>query len=93
MFYPLITDENAQKPNFKMCCNTEYMCNYIKKYILAGQTFNVEKMAMLRERCLAYMLKNWASSRENLSPGFPKRRVSNQSPQLHRLAGKLKFRS
>ena len=33
----------------------------------------------------------WASSRENLSSGFPKKRVSNQSPQLQRLARKLKF--
>ena len=29
----------------------EYMCNYINKHML------VEKMVMLRERCLAYMLK------------------------------------
>ena len=28
----------------------------------------------------------WASSRENLSLGFPTKRVSNQSPQLQRLA-------
>ena len=33
----------------------------------------------------------WASSRENLSSGFPTKRVSNQSPQLQRLASKLKF--
>ena len=33
----------------------------------------------------------WASSRENLSSGFPTKRVSNQSPQLLRLARKLKF--
>ena len=30
----------------------------------------------------------WASSRENLSSGFPTKRVSNRSPQLAR---KLKF--
>ena len=34
-----------------------------------------------------------ASSRENLSSGFPTNRVSNQSPQLQRLARKLNFRS
>ena len=34
-----------------------------------------------------------ASSRENLSSGFPSKRVSNPSPQLRRLARKLKFRS
>ena len=33
----------------------------------------------------------WALSRENLSSGFPKKRVSNQSHQLQRLARKLKF--
>ena len=34
----------------------------------------------------------WASSQENLSSGFPTKRVSNQSPQLHRLASEFKFR-
>ena len=34
---------------------------------------------------------NWASSRENLSSGCPTKPVSNQSPQLQRLARKLKF--
>ena len=33
----------------------------------------------------------WASTRENLSSGFPKKGVSNQSPQLQGLARKLKF--
>ena len=33
----------------------------------------------------------WASSRENLSSGFPTKRDSNQFPQLQRLARKLKF--
>ena len=33
----------------------------------------------------------WAATRENLSSGFPSKRVSNPSPQLHRLARKLKF--
>ena len=34
---------------------------------------------------------NWVSSLENLSSGFPTKRVSNQSPQLQRLARKVKF--
>ena len=34
----------------------------------------------------------WAASQENLSSGFPTKRVSNQSPQLQRLASELKFR-
>ena len=33
----------------------------------------------------------WVSSRENLTLGLPTKRVSNQSPQLQRLARKLKF--
>ena len=35
--------------------------------------------------------KLWASSRQNLSSGFPTNRCSNQSPQLQRPARKLKF--
>ena len=34
----------------------------------------------------------WASTRQNLSSGLVKRRDSNQSPQLQRQDGKLKFR-
>ena len=33
----------------------------------------------------------WPRRRENLSSGFPPKRVSNQSPQLQRLARKFKF--
>ena len=33
----------------------------------------------------------WPRRRENLSSGFPPKLVSNQSPQLQRLARKLKF--
>ena len=36
-------------------------------------------------------LSIWASPQEDLSSGFPTKRVSNQSPQLQRLARKLKF--
>ena len=35
----------------------------------------------------------WASSRENLTSGFPIKPDSNRSPQLQRQARKLKFRS
>ena len=34
----------------------------------------------------------WASTRQNLSSGIPTKRDSNPSPQLQRLARKLKFR-
>ena len=36
--------------------------------------------------------KSWASTRQYLSPGFPTKRDSNQSPRLQRLARKLTFR-
>ena len=42
-----------------------------------------------RRKCTQY--DKWAPSRENLSSGFPSKRVSNRSPQLLRLARKLKF--
>ena len=35
---------------------------------------------------------NWATMLQNLFLGFPRKRDSNQSPQLQRLARKLKFR-
>ena len=40
-----------------------------------------------------YIIDNvkWASSRENLSSGFPTKRLLKQSPQLQILARKLKF--
>ena len=45
--------------------------------------------------CLLYDLDGtsfkWASSRQNLSSGFPTKRVSSQSPQLQRLARKNKI--
>ena len=34
----------------------------------------------------------WALTQQNLSSGFLKKRDLNQSPQLQRLARKLKFR-
>ena len=38
-----------------------------------------------------YLADKWASTRQNLSSGFNTKRDSNQSPQLQRLARKLKF--
>ena len=35
---------------------------------------------------------HWALTRENLSLGYPTKRDSNHSPQLHQIARKLKFR-
>ena len=59
--------------------------------------FNYASLAFCRDDQFAFhtfLLApdfNWASSRENLSSGFPTKRVSNRSPQLQRLARKLKF--
>ena len=39
-----------------------------------------------------YGVNKYASSPQNLSSGFPTKRDSNQSPQLQRLAKKIKFR-
>ena len=40
-----------------------------------------------------HMTIMWASTRQNLSSGFPKERDTNQSAQPQRLARKLKFHS
>ena len=48
--------------------------------------------SVIDTRPVACSNTNRASSRENLSSGFPTKRVSNQSPQLQRLARKMKFR-
>ena len=42
-------------------------------------------------RCFMEFLIIWASLRENLSLGCPTKQDSNQSPQLQRLARKLRF--
>ena len=46
---------------------------------------------ILWKRCSEKVSIIWALSGENLSSGCPTKRVSNQSPQLQRLARKLKF--
>ena len=67
----------------------------MKKKTLYKKNFGVDQPAYLcsvlsafADRCLD---SNWALSRENLSSGCPTKQVSNQSPQLQRLARKLKF--
>ena len=57
---------------------------------VGGGGLRVIKLFVL---CLESKVQNWASSRENLSSGFPTNLVSNQSLQLQRLARQLKFRS
>ena len=48
---------------------------------------------LIYEAVLAYKQLINGLLQENLSSGFPTKQVSNQSPQLQRLARKLKFRS
>ena len=45
----------------------------------------------LQQNTETYTAIKWASSRENLSSGFPTKRVTDQSPQLQRLARKFKI--
>ena len=52
-------------------------------------TCSYQKHQLKMDPRVAYYI--WAATRENLSSGFPTKRVSNQSPQLQRLARKLKF--
>ena len=59
---------------------------YCRSYIFSCHVVN--EGAKKGDYCIV-----WASSRENLSSGFPTKRASNQSLQLQRLARKLKFRS
>ena len=53
----------------------------------------LSKQKILQKNCYYNDLynDNWATSRENLSSGFPSKRVSNRSPQLQRISRKLKF--
>ena len=41
----------------------------------------------------SFIIVIWASRQQNLSSGFPTKRVSNQPLQLQKLARKLKFHS
>ena len=57
----------------------------------AWHYFEKFKMTLYDEKVLKIL--KWASSRQNLSSGFPTKPDSNQSPQLQRLARKLELRS
>ena len=46
---------------------------------------------MVYVEVIIWVNTKWASTRQNWSSGFLKKRHSNQSPQLQRLARKLKF--
>ena len=43
------------------------------------------------ESLSTFMLCRWATSRQNLSLGFPTKRDSKQCPKLQRLARKVEF--
>ena len=52
---------------------------------------SLQYLLILNEKPYLVTYTIWASTRENLSSGFPAKRDSNHSPQLQRLARKLKF--
>ena len=83
--------------------NTPYLRRYpiyqpfIQLFVLILTAIYIIQEGFLRINLLSNCVPicnvniNWASSRENLSSGFPTKRISNQSPQLQRLDRKLKF--
>ena len=66
-----------------LACLRQERYTYIKDLYIWQYPMNYENAATL--------VSTWALLRENLSSGFLTKRVSNQSPQLQRLAGNLKF--
>ena len=52
-----------------------------------GEEWNEKTSTVLQVRSLEI----WTSARQNLSSGLPTKRDSNRSPQLQRLARKMKF--
>ena len=78
--------ENSYRPSMNWARIFTY---HFKKnceiFAVTALLFNKEILGFLM------LVMKWASSQENLSLWFPTKRVSNQSPQLQRLAKKLKF--
>ena len=65
-----------------------YVCEQQRLCAFSVQT----RMCLRCSQCDENQNHNRASTRQNLSLGFPTKRCSNQSPQLQRPARKLKFR-
>ena len=65
----------------------------VRFYMLNGLAFLCTKPVVYVWSALEKQYQLSFGPRENLSSGFPTKRVSNQSLQLQRLARNLKFRS
>ena len=59
---------------------------------LINKLENYQKKILITNLIASNEHIRWATMRENLSSWFPTKRNSSQSPQLQRLARKLKFR-
>ena len=59
---------------------------FIFSSVLTKDKDKKKKKTLSKGKC---SIDIWASLRENLSLGFPTKQVSNQSPQLQRLARKF----
>ena len=63
----------------------------MSQFVLSSDEISIIMNFCSNENILAHFRVIWASMRQNLSSRFPTKRVSKQSPQLQRLARKLKF--
>ena len=72
--------------------NSNYGCPFVRSDVDPNCFQRYQKRIQFATMMLhASLALIWASSRENLSSGFPKKQVSYQSPQLQRLARKSKI--
>ena len=85
----MITSLNFQFPNFELICMEKYIHlssewnDHLNPKVIVFPAHNIVQLFSIKIK--------WAATRENLSSGFLIKRVSSQSPQLQRLARKLKF--
>ena len=77
--------KNVEKERF-------YNCPGTNKWALCAFRTNISLDPKNRSKYVPYFAETiWAATQQNLFSGFQTKRVSNQSPQLQRLARKLKF--
>ena len=75
--------------NFDMMNHACRALTYMMEALPRSSAVVVDAVPVFLEK--VSITRMWASSRENLSSGFPTKRDINQSPQLQKLARKLKF--
>ena len=82
-----------EEPKGKNFCTAEALAGLkIDPNIVLGDNGYKKHLHRHSNKLVSHSIVIWASSRENLSSGFPTKRDSNQSPQLQTLARILKFR-